>query len=102
MKQKHIYNLAALLLASSAAFISCSDNDLDGPQPDGDRGASVVFNIKDIQQDNIAKVDAATRAGIAPTLLYTPGLTQEDLAPLRRGFFIGWRRPIEEEVGYRP
>ena len=83
MKQKHIYNLAALLLASSAAFISCSDNDLDGPQTDGDRGASVVFNIKDIQQDNIAKVDAATRAGIAPTLLYTPGLTQEDLAPRR-------------------
>ena len=83
MKQKHIYNLAALLLASSAAFISCSDNDLDDPQPDGDRGASVVFNIKDIQQDNIAKVAAATRAGIAPTLLYTPGLTQEDLAPRR-------------------
>jgi len=83
MKQKHIYNLAALLLASSAAFISCSDTDLDGPQTDGDRGASVVFNIKDIQQDNIAKVDAATRAGIAPTLLYTPGLTQEDLAPRR-------------------
>ena len=83
MKQKHIYNLAALLLASSAAFISCSDTDLDGPQTDGDRGASVVFNIKDIQQDNIAKVDAATRAGIAPTLLYTPGLTQEDLAPCR-------------------
>ena len=83
MKQKHIYNLAALLLASSAAFISCSDTDLDGPQPDGDRGASVVFNIKDIQQDNIAKVDAATRAGIAPTLLYTSGLTQEDLAPRR-------------------
>ena len=83
MKQKHIYNLAALLLASSAAFISCSDTDLDGPQPDGDRGASVVFNIKDIQQYNIAKVAAATRAGIAPTLLYTPGLTQEDLAPRR-------------------
>ena len=83
MKQKHIYNLAALLLASSAAFISCSDTDLDGPQTDGDRGASVVFNIKDIQQDNIAKVDAATRAGISPTLLYTPGLTQEDLAPRR-------------------
>ena len=83
MKQKHIYNLAALLLASSAAFISCSDTDLDGPQPDGDRGASVVFNIKDIQQDNIAKVAAATRAGMAPTLLYTPGLTQEDLAPRR-------------------
>ena len=83
MKQKHIYNLAALLLASSAAFISCSDNDLDGPQTDGDRGASVVFNIKDIQQDNIAKVAAATRAGISPTLLYTPGLTQEDLAPRR-------------------
>ena len=83
MKQKHIYNLAALLLASSAAFISCSDTALDGPQPDGDRGASVVFNIKDIQQDNIAKVNAATRAGIAPTLLYTPGLTQEDLAPRR-------------------
>ena len=83
MKQKHIYNLAALLLASSAAFISCSDTDLDGPQTDGDRGASVVFNIKDIQQDNIAKVNAATRAGIAPTLLYTPGLTQEDLAPRR-------------------
>ena len=83
MKQKHIYNLAALLLASSAAFISCSDNVLDGPQTDGDRGASVVFNIKDIQQDNIAKVNAATRAGIAPTLLYTPGLTQEDLAPRR-------------------
>ena len=83
MKQKHIYNLAALLLASSAAFISCSDTDLDGPQTDGDRGASVVFNIKDIQQDNIAKVAAATRAGIAPTLLYTPGLTQEDLAPRR-------------------
>ena len=83
MKQKHIYNLAALLLASSAAFISCSDTDLDGPQTDGDRGASVVFNIKDIQQDNIAKVAAATRAGISPTLLYTPGLTQEDLAPRR-------------------
>ena len=83
MKQKHIYNLAALLLASSAAFISCSDNDLDGPQTDGDRGASVVFNIKDIQQDNIAKVAAVTRAGISPTLLYTPGLTQEDLAPRR-------------------
>jgi len=83
MKQKHIYNLAALLLASSAAFISCSDTDLDGPQTDGDRGASVVFNIKDIQQDNIAKVAAATRAGIAPTLLYIPGLTQEDLAPRR-------------------
>ena len=83
MKQKHIYNLAALLLASSAAFISCSDTDLDGPQTDGDRGASVVFNIKDIQQENIAKADAATRAGMALTQLYTPGLTQEDLAPRR-------------------
>ena len=82
MKQKHIYNLAALLMASSAAFISCSDNDLDGPQPDGDRGASVVFNIKDIQQEGIYKNDAATRAGFAPAF-YTPNLTQEDLVSQR-------------------
>jgi len=82
MKQKHIYNLAALLLASSAAFISCSDTDLDGPQPDGDRGASVVFNIKDIQQEGIYKNDAATRAGFAPAF-YTPNLTQEDLVSQR-------------------
>ena len=82
MKQKHIYNLAALLLASSAAFISCSDNALDDPQPDGDRGASVVFNIKDIQQEGIYKNDAATRAGFAPAF-YTPNLTQEDLVSQR-------------------
>ena len=86
MKQKHFYKfvaplLASILFASGTVLYSCSDNDLGSNQRDGDRGASVVFNIKDIQQDNIAK--AATRAGIPPTLPYTPDLTQEDLAPHR-------------------
>ena len=59
MKKKlYLFNsmLATALFAAALAVSSCADNDLDKLNSEGDKGAAVSFDVKDVQEAVLADV----------------------------------------------
>lgn len=92
MKKKlYLFNsmLATALFAAALAVSSCADNDLDKLNSEGDKGAAVRFDVKDVQEAVLADANTGTtptgsRAGAAASFnhqLCELGLTQADLEP---------------------
>ncbi len=87
MKKKlYLFNsmLATALFAAALAVSSCADNDLDKLNSEGDKGAVVSFEVKDVQEAVLADATPDSRAGDAATFnhqLNELGLTSTDLEP---------------------
>ena len=87
MKKKlYLFNsmLATALFAAALAVSSCADNDLDKLNSEGDKGAAVSFDVKDVQEAVLADVNPDSRAGGAASYhnrLREQGLTSADLKP---------------------
>ena len=87
MKKKlYLFNsmLATALFAAALAVSSCADNDLDKLNSEGDKGAAVSFDVKDVQEAVLADATPDSRAGDAATFnhqLNELGLTSADLEP---------------------
>ena len=79
--------LAAVLFAAGLTMGACADNDLDNSNNQGDKGAVVSFDIKDVQEAVLADQipnTPSSRAGATTTFNYQLtelGLTQADLKP---------------------
>lgn len=76
--------LATALFAAALAVSSCADNDLDKQNSEGDKGAAVSFDVKDVQEAVLADATPDSRAGDAATFnhqLNELGLTSADLEP---------------------
>ena len=88
-KKTYLFNsmLAAVLFAAGLTMGACADNDLDNSNNEGDKGAVVSFDIKDVQEAVLADQTPNTpssRAGATATFNYQLtelGLTQADLKP---------------------
>ena len=88
-KKTYLFNsmLAAVLFAAGLTMGACADNDLDNSNSEGDQGAVVSFDIKDVQEAVLADQTPNTpssRAGATTTFnhqLTELGLTQADLKP---------------------
>ena len=87
MKKKlYLFNsmLATALFAAALAVSSCADNDLDKLNSEGDKGAAVSFDVKDVQEAVLADANPDSRAGGAASYhnqLREQGLTSADLKP---------------------
>ena len=87
MKKKlYLFNsmLTTALFAAALAVSSCADNDLDKLNSEGDKGAAVSFDVKDVQEAVLADVNPDSRAGGAASYhnrLREQGLTSADLKP---------------------
>ena len=87
MKKKlYLFNsmLTTALFAAALAVSSCADNDLDKLNSEGDKGAVVSFEVKDVQEAVLADATPDSRAGDAATFnhqLNELGLTSADLEP---------------------
>ena len=87
MKKKlYLFNsmLATALFAAALAVSSCADNYLDKLNSEGDKGAAVSFDVKDVQEAVLADVNPDSRAGGAASYhnwLRKQGLTSADLEP---------------------
>ena len=87
MKKKlYLFNsmLTTALFAAALAVSSCADNDLDKLNSEGDKGAAVSFDVKDVQEAVLADATPDSRAGDAATFnhqLNELGLTSADLEP---------------------
>ena len=87
MKKKlYLFNsmLTTALFAAALAVSSCADNDLDKLNSEGDKGAVVSFDVKDVQEAVLADVNPDSRAGGAASYhnrLREQGLTSADLEP---------------------
>ena len=76
--------LATALFAAALAVSSCADNDLDKLNSEGDKGAVVSFDVKDVQEAVLADATPDSRAGDTATFnhqLNELGLTSADLEP---------------------
>lgn len=88
-KKTYLFNsmLAAVLFVAGLTMGACADNDLDNSNSEGDQGAVVSFDIKDVQEAVLADQTPNTpssRAGATATFnhqLTELGLTQADLKP---------------------
>ena len=85
-KKSYLFNsmLATALFAAALAVSSCADNDLDKLNSEGDKGAAVSFDVKDVQEAVLADVNPDSRAGGAASYhnrLREQGLTSADLKP---------------------
>ena len=85
-KKSYLFNsmLATALFAAALAASSCADNDLDKLNSEGDKGAAVSFDVKDVQEAVLADVNPDSRAGGAASYhnqLREQGLTSADLKP---------------------
>ena len=87
MKKKlYLFNsmLTTALFAAALAVSSCADNDLDKLNSEGDKGAAVSFDVKDVQEAVLADANPDSRAGGAASYhnqLREQGLTSADLKP---------------------
>ena len=87
MKKKlYLFNsmLTTALFAAALAVSSCADNDLDKLNSEGDKGAAVSFDVKDVQEAVLADANPDSRAGGAASYhnqLREQGLTSADLEP---------------------
>ena len=88
-KKTYLFNsmLAAVLFAAGLTMGACADSDLDNSNSEGDKGAVVSFDIKDVQEAVLADQipnTPSSRAGATTTFNYQLtelGLTQADLKP---------------------
>ena len=85
-KKSYLFNsmLATALFAAALAASSCADNDLDKLNSEGDKGAAVSFDVKDVQEAVLADANPDSRAGGAASYhnqLREQGLTSADLEP---------------------
>ena len=85
-KKSYLFNsmLATALFAAALAVSSCADNDLEKLNSEGDKGAAVSFDVKDVQEAVLADVNPDSRAGGAASYhnrLREQGLTSADLKP---------------------
>ena len=85
-KKSYLFNsmLATALFAAVLAMGACAENDLDNRNSEGDKGAAVSFDVKDVQEAVLADVNPDSRAGEAVSYhnrLNELGLTSADLEP---------------------
>ena len=85
-KKSYLFNsmLATALFAAALAVSSCADNDLEKLNSEGDKGAAVSFDVKDVQEAVLADANPDSRAGGAASYhnrLREQGLTSADLEP---------------------
>ena len=85
-KKSYLFNstLATALFAAVLAMGACAENDLDKQNSEGDKGAAVSFDVKDVQEAVLADATPDSRAGDAATFnhqLNELGLTSADLEP---------------------
>ena len=85
-KKSYLFNsmLATALFAAALAVSSCADNDLEKLNSEGDKGAAVSFDVKDVQEAVLADANPDSRAGGAASYhnqLREQGLTSADLKP---------------------
>ena len=85
MKKKSYLFDSTLVTALFAAVLTmgaCAENDLENRNSEGDKGAAVSFEVKDVQEAVLADSMPGSRAGDAATFnhqLNELGLTQADL-----------------------
>ena len=85
-KKSYLFNsmLTTALFAAALAVSSCADNDLEKLNSEGDKGAAVSFDVKDVQEAVLADANPDSRAGGAASYhnqLREQGLTSADLKP---------------------
>lgn len=85
-KKSYLFNsmLTTALFAAALAVSSCADNDLEKLNSEGDKGAAVSFDVKDVQEAVLADANPDSRAGGAASYhnqLREQGLTSADLEP---------------------